>query len=159
VRLTLRVVLDTNVIVRAMLNIHSPSGMILKACESRRIIPLLSRPVLLEYHQTLDRLAAKFPQLASAGSRSAFERLTYIGEVINPAHVQFPYARDPRDTPFIKLAIASDATHLITRDADLLDLQTGHDPAAKRFRRSLPKIEVITADQFVKRHAKLLSEN
>ncbi len=159
-RLALRVILDTNVVVRAMLNIRSPSGMIFKACESRKIIPLLSRQILLEYHQTLSTLArsGNYPQLERAESKSAFERITYLGEIFDPVHIRFPFPRDSRDAKFIELAIAGHASHLITKDADLRDLRTGHDAAAKRFRRRLPRIEVMTADQFVDRYKEILSE-
>ena len=35
-----RVVLDTNIVVRAFIDTGSSSGLIFKACEQRRIVPL-----------------------------------------------------------------------------------------------------------------------
>ena len=59
----IRVVLDTNVLLRAFISPDSVSGLILDACEHRRVVPLLSRPVLREYRAILgaEKLVARFP--------------------------------------------------------------------------------------------------
>jgi predicted nucleic acid-binding protein len=62
--------------------------------------------------------------------------------------VRFELERDPRDAMFVELAIAGEATHLITMDANLLSLPTTHTDAAKRFRRRLPRLIVQTPQSF-----------
>ena len=47
-----RVVLDTNILVRAFINLTSNSGRIVKSCERRAVVPLLRGPVLGEYRFT-----------------------------------------------------------------------------------------------------------
>ena len=50
-----RLVLDTNTVVRAFINVHSFSGQILKWRESRRVIPLFSPIVPAEYRAVFQR--------------------------------------------------------------------------------------------------------
>ena len=47
----------------------------------------------------------------------------------------FAYPRDPKDEPYVNLAVAAAADYVVTRDKDLLDLMTGHTDEAKAFRR------------------------
>ena len=150
-----RVVLDTNVLVRAMLNVQSASGKILKACERRELVPLLNRVVLLEYLETLTHPAmlAEYPELEPDRIRTTLERLAYIGDVVRQTRIRFPFPRDPRDAKFVELCAAASATHLISGDPDLLDLPQGHDQTSKRFRRLLPGIIVLTPSGFVSRYA------
>ena len=149
---SLRVVLDTNILVRALLNERSPSGRILRACELRLVVPLLSVPVLAEYRSILNdpELAAEFPQLEKRRVGAALERLRYVGDVYHPVRVRFELPRDPKDSKLIELAIAGRASHLISTDRDLLDLGTGRDDVAQRFRRRRPAIKLIKPDEFMK---------
>ena len=58
-----RVVLDTNVLLRGIINPRSTSGRILWACDQRRVVPVLSKPVLAEYRFILTdpKLVARYP--------------------------------------------------------------------------------------------------
>jgi predicted nucleic acid-binding protein len=84
---------------------------------------------------------------------TAIARLRFRGDYLRRVTERFHYPRDPLDAKFIELAIAGRATHLITHDADLLDLPHGRDDAAKRFRQRLPNLEVIDSMEF-NRHRK-----
>jgi uncharacterized protein len=150
-----RAVLDTNVIVRALINARSASGRVLKACENRVVIPLLSKPVLAEYRAILTqpRIVDRYPELNERSVRAALERLSYVGDLVRRVAARFDFARDPKDAKFIELAITARATHLITTDDDLLRLTDGRDEASKRFRQRLPSIEVLHPEEFIARHA------
>ena len=50
-----KLVLDTNVLVRGLANRGSISGRLLRLCEDRTILMLLSRPVMREYRDVLAR--------------------------------------------------------------------------------------------------------
>ena len=50
----------------------------------------------------------------------------------------FAYPRDPKDEPYINLAIAADADYLTSRDNDLLDLMQDPD-----FTTRFPGIQVL----------------
>ena len=150
----MRIVLDTNVLVRAVVNVRSASGRILSACERRGVIALLSRPVLREYQATLfhPELVRRHLRLDRAVLKAALARLSYVGELHRSVSVRFEFRRDPRDAKFIELAIAGRATHLITSDPDLLDLKHGHDETAKRFRRRVGGLEVLEPGEFMASH-------
>jgi uncharacterized protein len=149
-----RVVLDTNVVVRALINSRSASGRVLKACERRLLVPLLSKSVLSEYRAVLTepRIAERYPGLDDHSIRAALERLSYVGDLVRRVTARFEFRRDPKDAKFIELAITARATHLITTDDDLLHLIGGRDDASKRFRQRLPSIEVLLPEEFVSRH-------
>ncbi len=153
VRATLRLVLDTNILLRGLLNERSASGRILAACENRAFIPLLSLPVLVEYRGILTdpELVERYPQLDEHRVRAVLERLAYVGDVVRRVRVRFRLARDPKDAKLVELAIAARATHVVTTDRDLLDLATGRDDAARRFRQRLPGVLVIQPVDFWER--------
>ena len=62
---SLRVVLDTNVMLRGLISPTCAAAEILAAADDRQFITLLSRPVILEYREVLtdDALAQRFPRL------------------------------------------------------------------------------------------------
>ncbi|HLQ46580.1 MAG TPA: putative toxin-antitoxin system toxin component, PIN family [Planctomycetaceae bacterium] len=115
----LRAVLDTNVLVSAVLLPHSVprrvfDHVILKA----RL--LLSVAVIAELSDVLSR--PKFDRYISAG-----DRLEFLTKAIRDAEsvevdVMLSECRDPKDKKFLELAVSGSATHLVTGDADLLAL-------------------------------------
>ena len=149
-RATLRVVLDTNILVRGLINNRSASGRVLAACENRKLIPLLSLAVLVEYRGILTdpELVERYPQLDEHRVKAVLERLSYVGDVIRRVQQRFRLPHDPSDSKLVELAIAARATHLISTDRDLLDLAIGRDDAARRFSRRLPGVAVIDPVEF-----------
>jgi len=132
----------------------SAAADIRRAAETRRIIPLLSRPVLSEYRMVLTDLAvvAKFPEITPELVGLTIRRLLFVGDYHRAPVARFIFPRDPHDEKFIELAIASTATHLVTSDNDLLSLPMGRSDAARRFRQRLPTIQVLTPEVFVAMH-------
>jgi uncharacterized protein len=145
VRLTIRVVLDTNVVLRGLLNERSASGRILAACESRRMVPLISRELMAEYRAILNdpEVVGRYPRLEARRVKVVLERLAYVADIGKRTGQGFVFDRDPKDSKLIELAMSGAATHLLSTDADLLDLGTGRDDAAMRFRRRLPGVKVM----------------
>ena len=152
--LPFRVILDTNIIVRGLINRRSDSGRILLACEDRRIVALLSRALLAEYRYVLADadLVARYPELEPKKVEIALERLAYVADVLKTVQARFHYPRDPGDEKLLGLAIAGGATHLITTDRDFLDLPAGRGDAARRFRQRLPQLAVLLPEDFIHRH-------
>jgi predicted nucleic acid-binding protein len=62
----------------------------------------------------------------------------------------FRYSRDPKDEPYLNLAIAAGASYLVSRDNDLLDLMTGTTPECKEFRQRFRRVQVIDPVTFLK---------
>lgn len=147
----LRLVIDTNVVVRAFINPRSTSGSILKACEVRRVIPLLSTAVLREYREILQRpsILKRYPELKRPENNVALERVLYFGDLYRRVQTRFSFPRDPKDEPFLELAIAAQATHLVTTDDDMLSLPTGRDDAARRFRQRAAHTQILPPEEFM----------
>ena len=62
---------------------------------------------------------------------------------------EFHYERDPDDEMYINLAIVSNATYLVSRDNDLLDLMTPSTDIARQFRSRYPFLRLMTSGDFI----------
>jgi putative PIN family toxin of toxin-antitoxin system len=126
------------------------SGRILRACENRAVILLLSRPVIAEYRFVLGSpdITDRQTDITHESVELVLRRLRYVGEYLKKVKARLE--RDRRDEKFVELAIAGEATHVVTNDNDLLSLATGHDEAAKRFRQRLPNVQMLDPAQFAR---------
>lgn len=138
---------------RGVANADSLSGRIVRACDSRRVVLLLSKQVVAEYHSVLGspEVADRHPAITPGAVEIILRRLRYVSEW-QKSPVRFRFDRDPGDEPLIELAIAGDASHLVTFDNDLLALTSGHDEAAKRFRQRLPAVKVVDVISFMREY-------
>ena len=148
---TLRLVLDTNVLLAGLVSKSSASQKVVDSLQARKAIPLLSPPVIAEYRAVLlhPTVTAKFANLTPRRVELAIHRLRYVGDEYRTVRVKFELARDPRDAMFVELAIAGEATHLVTMDADLLTLPTVRTDAGKRFRQRLSNLTVQSPQDFI----------
>lgn len=139
----MRFVIDTNVIVSALLSPGSaPRAAFDHALEAGEI--LVSLALLEELQSVLQR--PKFDRYVSREDRDAFleeliEETTLVEttETINSC-------RDPRDNALLELAAAGAAVAIVTGDSDLLVLHP--------FR----KIAIVTPKDFVEKPAKASAE-
>ena len=117
----MRVVLDTNVLVSALLFTNISSELVPRWQRSA-ITVLLSRGILEEYLRVLSY--PKF-QLSEAEIKSlpAEELLPYV-EVVAPRRRLRVIERDPSDNKFLECAITGKAQAIISGDKDLLSI--GH---------------------------------
>ena len=116
---TERVVLDTNILISAMLSAESPPGLALDRVTRGEAL-LVSKATLAELVEVAHR--AKFDKFVSSASRSDFlSRIADYGEVI--AIIRVVHAcRDPKDDKFLEVAVNGDASCIVTGDQDLLAL-------------------------------------
>jgi putative PIN family toxin of toxin-antitoxin system len=149
-----RLVLDTNVLLRGLLNAGSAAGHIVHACDRRTVVLVLSKPLLAEYKAILidPEVVDRYPELTREKIELVLRRLRYVADVLRAVRVRFDYPRDPKDAKFIELAIAGRATHLVTADDDLLSLRSGRDKAAERLRRHAPSLRVMAPAEFLSEH-------
>jgi uncharacterized protein len=114
-----RVVLDTNVVVSALLFARGSLGWIRREWRSGTFIPLGSRDTVLEIVRVL-----AYPKFAlSDGERELLlgDYLPYCATVeIRPRRRKVSRCRDPRDEIFLDLAADGDADLIVTGDRDLL---------------------------------------
>ena len=115
----LRVVLDTNVVVSAMLLPGSvPRRALDKGLDQGSI--LISIPVLLEIAEVLTR--EKFDRYLTESERLRFLVALLKETELIEIREQIDVCRDPKDNKFLELAICGKADFIITGDDDLLDL-------------------------------------
>src|SRR5881628_3213994 len=109
-----RIVLDTNVVLRGVINTRCASGRILDACHARKCIILLSRPVLAEYGAVLSdvEVVSRYPEVDASDVSFVLEKLRYLGDVIDTGTTRFELPRDPTDEKWVELAIAGGASHI-----------------------------------------------
>lgn len=117
-----------------------------------------SKPVLEEYRALLGDPAVvdRFPELTPEKVEIALRRFRYLSEYLHTVRSRFEFPRDPRDEPFLELAIAGKATHIVSSDNDLLLLPSAHDDAAKRLRQRLPGVQVLNPSAFLRAHGEAL---
>jgi putative PIN family toxin of toxin-antitoxin system len=154
-RSSLRVVIDTNVLLRGLASRTSNSASVLRAAERRLFVVLLSKPIVDEYRTVLlnPNVIKKFPRITPALFDATIQHLRFIGDYERTPSAQFEFARDPRDEKFIESAISQSATHILTYDKDLLSLPGNQDEAGKRFRQRLAGVGVMDGGVFLDEYA------
>ena len=122
---TLRVVLDTNVLISGIAYPASVPGRILGACRHGSVDVLLSDFILEELRRVLPRLAERHG-LSATEIDDLVDALSIQAEVIAPMPGGEPDLRDAEDQPVLGTLLSalqeSNADYLITGDKDLLAL-------------------------------------
>ena len=115
-----RLVLDTNVVLSALLFSSSALAWLRRAWQAKTIRPLASRETTMELIRVL--AYPKFRLTASEREDLLADYLPFCETVAVPDGIEVPVCRDPLDRPFPELAVAGKADWLVTGDNDLLVL-------------------------------------
>jgi len=133
-----RVVIDTNLVLSALVFSGGRLGALRHAWQAGQCMPLLSNPTASELQRVL--AYPKFKLLANEQNELLADYLPYGTVVKMPTKLpKVIHCRDANDLPFLHLAMVGQADFLISGDADLLSL-------AGTF-----VCPIITADEFIKR--------
>jgi putative PIN family toxin of toxin-antitoxin system len=130
-----RIVLDTNVIISAVL-FGGPPRQVLELVVSGAVDCFLSVPMLEEIRQVLDRPKFGF---SPEQSFQLLEELHATSYVINPAIRLDVVTSDPDDNMVLECALESDSDFIISGDKHLLELV--------KFR----SIQIITPSDYLKK--------
>ena len=132
----IKVVLDTNTVLSALLFNQSKLSQFRILWQSGKIIPLGSKATISELIRVLTY--AKF-KLSSTEQQSLLnDYLAYIQTINNIEKMTDPsVCRDVNDVMFLELAIAGKADYLITGDKDLLEIQQAF------------KFKIVTPAEFI----------
>lgn len=117
---TPRVVLDTNVLLSALLFRAGSLSWLRHAWQSGAIRPLASRDTAAELIRVL--AYPKFRLGADEREDLLGDYLPWCETVIVTKPRKLPSCRDPFDRPFLELALTAKADALVTGDSDLLAL-------------------------------------
>lgn len=126
---TLRVILDTNVLLSGIAYPASVPGRIMAAWRHGSVDVLLSAYILDELRRVLPRLAHRH-NMSPAEIDDLVDILSIQAEIIEPLPGTEPALRDAKDQPVLGTLLAalaaSGADYLITGDKDLLALADRH---------------------------------
>jgi putative PIN family toxin of toxin-antitoxin system len=132
---SLRVVIDTNIIVSALIFGGKVSRLRL-AWQNDLFIPLVSKATTTELIRVL--AYPKFKLTPTEQEDLISDYILFCEAVAMPDRLPvIPECRDPFDVPFLLLAVVSEADYLVTGDHDLLSLKDNF---------SCP---IITAEDFI----------
>lgn len=128
----MRIVLDTSVVVAALRTRLGAGNAVLQQVARRRLVPLASPPLFLEYEEVLKRPEQRLVHGLSPDAIDEF--LAELGALIEPVEVHFqwrPQTPDPNDEMVLETAINGRANAVVTYNVADFAL------AAKRFRISV----------------------
>ena len=113
-----RWVLDTNVVLSALIRPGGITGRLRLAWQARLFVPLASRETIAELIRVLAYPKFKLTRDAQHELLADYLPWTQAVRIPDPPP-NVPRCRDPDDAPFLHLAFAAKADALVTGDADL----------------------------------------
>ncbi len=116
----MRVVFDSNVLIRALLNEYSFSGLALNRSELVNVDWIISNATLAEAIEVVMR--PKFDRYISLSIRQLFLEEYELKAAKVPVTIEIKVCRDPKDDMYLELALSGKADCIITNDEDLLSL-------------------------------------
>ena len=115
-----RVVLDTNVLLSALLFQEGSLSWLRIAWQTDKVRPLSSRATMTELIRVLSY--PKFSLSSDEQEELLADYLPWCETVMVSGPADIPHCRDSFDRAFLELALTTQADALITGDNDLLDL-------------------------------------
>jgi putative PIN family toxin of toxin-antitoxin system len=146
-----RAVFDCMVFLQAAANSTGPAAACLRLLDTGSITLFVSNDVLSEVQDVLSRpkVRQKNPLLTDETVAKLLDRLSRLATKKDAVPQHFSFPRDPKDEPYINLAIAASAKYLVTRDNDLLDLML-ENPGGVDFRRRFPGLKILDPVLFLR---------
>ena len=120
----LRVVVDANVIVSGLISSKGPSSEIIKAWEEKKIAVLITKPILDEICEVLERPSVrKYHHLTTEEIQEFCSQIEQFAVFVKPASKSVKVPIDPDDIMFLDCALSGQAEFLVTGDKELLALE------------------------------------
>lgn len=110
----MKVVIDTNVLVSAVLRDRDPEVVIMFVANSDDFEWIVSKEILAEYSEVLGRPKFGLPKDVLQNWQAMLDRLTVLCRV--DLDIEFP--RDRKDAKFLSCAVAVGADYFVTGDSD-----------------------------------------
>jgi|SRR5271157_436731 len=123
----MRAVVDTGVLVSALIRRQGTTGEVLRALRDGRFTAVYSTDILVEIINVLGRptLRAKY-HLEPDDIAAIINLIRLRGELVMPS-CKVTACRDPKDDKFLEAALAGNADCVVSGDADLLELTPFED--------------------------------
>jgi putative PIN family toxin of toxin-antitoxin system len=121
-----RAVFDCMVFLQGAGRPAGPARACFRLVEDEQVTLCLSAPVLAEVREVLARpkTQQRFLLLSPEWAETFVQNVESKALVLTEVPRAFIFQRDPKDEPYLNLAIAAQAHYLVSRDHDLLDLMS-----------------------------------
>lgn len=118
----MRVVVDTGILVSALIRPKGAIGDVLHSLRDGRFAAIYSTPMMLEVTEVLGRPKIQEKYHVQPDDMEALINLVRLrGELVIPKKI-ITACRDPKDNKFLEAALAGEADAIVTGDDDLLVL-------------------------------------
>jgi putative PIN family toxin of toxin-antitoxin system len=113
---------------------------------------VISADILSEVREVLNRVSVqeKIPKLTSAVANRFLIRVTEAANLVTPVPAAITFDRDPKDEPYLNLALAAGASFIVTRDKDMLDLELHDSVEGTQLRNAIPGFRVLDPVSFLR---------
>ena len=118
----MRVVLDTSVLVSALIASRGTVGKVLQFLRDDRYLAVYSKSTLIEFLEVLHRPKIQEKYHIRSQDISALLKLIVLRGVPVKTTSTIRICRDPKDDKFLEAAVDGRADFIVTGDSDLLDL-------------------------------------
>jgi len=123
----MRAVVDTSVLVSALIKRQGTTGDVLLALRTGRFTIIFSTDILVEIIEVLGRPTFRIKYHVEPDDITALVNLIRLrGDLVTPLR-KIAACRDPEDDKFLEAALAGRADCIVSGDADLLDLASFED--------------------------------
>jgi putative PIN family toxin of toxin-antitoxin system len=145
--MTPRAVFDCMVFLQGAARPNGPARACFRLIDEGKGILCISNEILVEVRDVLTRPKAqkKFPLLTPEWVEDFVSDVERKAITFADVPKVFSLERDPKDEPYINLAIATGAKFLVSRDKDMLDLMQDDD-----FRTSYPALLILGPAEFLR---------
>ena len=116
------VVLDTNVIVSAVLSPQGAPAEIIRRWEAEEIEVVTSPPLISEFERVLSySRVRRYLKLSEEEIGGLQKRLRVVATVVDPQFTLEIVKKDPADNRVLECAVAGEASYIVTGNAHLLE--------------------------------------
>lgn len=141
--MSLKVVLDTNVLVSALRSRNGASFLILGMVGTGRFDIALSVPLILEYEEATKRIS-RSTGLLHSDIDNILDYLCRVADRRQNFYLWRPFLRDVEDDMILELAVESECDFIVTRNTRDFRGSEEFGVTAVTHREFLQKLEVIT---------------
>jgi putative PIN family toxin of toxin-antitoxin system len=111
----------------------------------------MSEDVLSEIDEVLRRpiIREVFPMLDDQRATDLISWVREYASFLDPVEHKLDYPTDPKDEPYLDLAIAAGAVYLVSWDKHIKRLGTLDNADGKRFTSSFPRVSILDPKEFL----------
>lgn len=148
---SLKAVFDCNVFWQIFFSASGIGSKCWNLVRDKRIELFVSTDTLDELKDVLTRpeIQARFQKATIENVEFFIEEIIEHATFVKTVKKVFTYQRDPKDEPYINLAVQTGSHYIVSRDKDLLDLMTGFDEESKDFRKRFRPLKIVDTITFV----------